>query len=176
MSSAALLSVLCTACFGELYYVDQRFTPEEAEQIRVGAALWAPTGLHRDLIFGIGFSDVASDRNMIIRSNSRGASNIDRYFRDHTTGVAARVHSPLEPTKIVILMDKLHGDPLRIVFAHELGHAMGLEHVSDERAIMAPKGSDASLNCLTSEDIAEACRNGYGCPSTRPAGCETVTP
>lgn len=167
-----LLPLLSTACFGELYYVDSRFTPEEAEQIRVGAELWAPTGLHRDLVFGLQFSDVANDRNMIIRSNSRGAANIDEYFKEHTTCAAARLHSPIEPTRIIILMDKLNQDPLRVVAAHELGHSMGLDHVSDMRAIMAPKGSEESLNCLTGADVAEACRHGDSCPSTRPIGCE----
>jgi hypothetical protein len=164
-----LLPLLSLGCWGNAFYVDARFTPAEAAELRAGAALWEPTGMHRDLIFGVRFSDADNDRNMVVRTNARGAELMDPWFREHASKSVC-CHGAFQPTKIVIIMERLGSVPLRTVFAHELGHAMGLGHVTDPRAIMAPRWTEESLGCLTGADVVEACARGDACAAVE--GCE----
>lgn len=52
----------------------------------------------------------------------------------------------------VYIDSSLTGDDVQIIARHELGHAMGLEHVSDESAIMYPI---PTVTSVSADDVAQ---------------------
>jgi len=76
---------------------------------------------------------------------------------------------PCPPGETVILIDEGVMDYIeewrpRSIFAHELGHSMGLDHVPHEGALMTADVIETAV--LTSWDIAECVDEGV-CPASR---------
>jgi predicted Zn-dependent protease len=61
---------------------------------------------------------------------------------------------------IVLIPSRINENPLWYVAAHEFGHSFGMEHVSDERAIMYRTNTDVTARCVTQADLEELCRVG----------------
>jgi len=74
-----------------------------------------------------------------------------------------------------ILFDRLPGTPTRDVHAHELGHALGYEHVTSRTSLMNPTQiGDPTVFDLQAALIAYQRPAGNTPPDTDPIGANTV--
>jgi predicted Zn-dependent protease len=66
-----------------------------------------------------------------------------------------------EPTQLWLVIDRLYSsEDVKMVSAHEFGHALGIGHVSTGVNVMSPRY--AGSTCLTEEDMSAFC-DVYGC-------------
>ena len=93
-------------------------------------------------------------------------------------GQCVRNGSKVERISIFAFSDENH---LAIILAHELGHALGIEHVDGDGALMSAveEGSKASTQLkLTERDVAalrKALKSTSGSPLLRPRADQTRT-
>lgn len=137
----AFVGLFLGGCAGDVWYVDGRFTEAELADVERGAQVWRDAGVTLDLIPGSKVQGLGKQE--IFRTDARGVRNHFRQLRGSYEGAGG-------PGKIAINIEDLT-EPLWHVVAHEFGHALGLEHVSDPQAIMG--NAAPMLGCLTRADV-----------------------
>jgi len=158
----APLAMMATGCLGTQIYVDERFTPEEEQEIRAAAEMWsdATSGAASvDLVYGQRVDLLDKGRRVMVRAGARAAENLFPLFRDGDPGGH---HLSWDTEMIIIVPERLEGIDMKYVVTHELGHHFGVKHVQDERAIMHYRPNPLSLHCLTTNDLAAFCTSN-GC-------------
>lgn len=78
-----------------------------------------------------------------------------------TLGLTTRVESPHHPV-IFLVVDRLE-DPHDFyeVVLHEIGHAIGLDHVTDENSVMYARHQIPAPACPSKSDMIEFCSRRY---------------
>jgi hypothetical protein len=167
-----LLAVLSiSGCYGNTWVADERFTVEERAQVEQGADLWREIGQSIDIVYGQVSGNELSGRH-IIRATGQSAADISAVFEKPS--VAGNYLNYGFKELIVLVPERAYPhkvSPLYVSTAHELGHSLGMEHVSDPRALMFYKGSTEMMGCLTKADVLELC-NTAGCAGEVPRGCD----
>jgi hypothetical protein len=107
--------------------VDERFTTEECDQIRQGAATW-PVPI--DLLFNQRVSPWDTDRRVIVRADPSLLGAAYPSAKTTTAGVN------LGYTRILIVPERAVNSPLWWIVAHELGHGFRIPDLTDHKALM----------------------------------------
>lgn len=142
-----LLVVLVLGCsspaqasLGPAVYVDDSFTYEEAMEIQHGLDMWsAAVGLHYGPMYLCSHgadcdSRIVPGRPVFVFANAkRGEADYDSV----PPGVLAYVED-LFSRRVVVLTDRTTTLHLSGIIAHEVGHALGLEHNMVEGSLMFP--------------------------------------
>ena len=158
----AIIASLLTGCMGsKAYYVDERFTAEERQQIQAAATMWEQStggSVNFDLVFGQRVDISDSDRNTIVKVSARAAFN--RFPEMASDKRAALFHegSTFQSSTIVIIGERVEEDMLRPAIAHEMGHSFGLRHVPEAQALMYENLNGDPTKCVTEVDLREARR------------------
>lgn len=137
------LLVGCAAPTGP-WAVDERFSEEEQEQIRQGAATWP---VQIDLVFNQRVHAFQTDRRVIVRTDS----DVMNVAYKPTSALAVN----MDYTRILIIPERAaaHNVPLSWVVAHELGHGFGIPDIDDHSALMYGRTDfDAVRWCITESD------------------------
>jgi Matrixin len=156
------LSTLLQGCIrSKTYYVDNRFTAEEETEIKAAANMWdEATGgaLNFDLVFGehVDISEVK--RNAIVKVGARAAFNRFPEMVSDTRPAFYHPGNTLESSLVVVIADHIDANVLRPTVAHEMGHSFGLQHVSEEQALMHENLYKDVTKCVTEVDLREAHR------------------
>jgi hypothetical protein len=83
-------------------------------------------------------------------------------YDEGSTLLGLAIINNLQPTQLWLVIDRLHTQAdVKLVAAHEFGHALGIGHVSDALNVMSPHYRTATT-CLTDEDMRAFCEL-YGC-------------
>lgn len=154
---AALGAVLLLAsgCAGNVFKVDERFTPDEEQKIQAAADAWAAVGAPPvDFIWRQRVTEADTD-SVIVRTTGRAAVNAghDQFRDEHTLGLTSPLN--LGGTRVYYAMDRLDDMPGTNLYAlavHEFGHVLfkGGNEVHIDRP-------DAIMNaCPTVDDISPA--------------------
>lgn len=117
-----------------------------------GAALWDVAGAH---VRAIGSDDpadgpvvraeMATQTELAIDSNEGDTANVVAYY----SGTLHVIRTPWT----LPAGDARAGDEMRVIYAHEIGHAMGLPHLPDgQTGIMSPAPSNR-LQGPTQDDL-----------------------
>lgn len=173
MKALAALAFALASCGGDAWSVDDRFSPEEEQELRRGAEVWRRLGQDVELEFGVRASESNRGAKQIVIVGPRAMENLSRGLgRDK---VAVGIHEEDSrgfDRRIAIRLDRVGPDvPLWFVLAHELGHSFGMLHVDDPTAIMGnPYGGN--VGCAVRSDVLELCRV-QGCLS-RHVGCDEL--
>lgn len=152
--------------FHKILYVDRNFTNREINDITAAAINWTLTtnhivefdvvklpAEHIDTINGIAVMKITEDNSM--------AMVIDQY-NDHNTLGFYNKDGPM--TYIALITDRIADYDFFTVMSHELGHALGLRHISGEDGIgtlMYPSITLSSTN-ITDKDLEKFCEL-YNC-------------
>lgn len=131
-----LILLTCTGCLGNAFYVDERFTAEECNQIRAAADSWVEVGAQPiDFIWRQHVTGTETGKRTLIRAREREAVALWGQF---ATGDYDGVDMQRwDRETIVIDVEHFPGEYLQQVVAHELGHYyLGGWHLSDDRALM----------------------------------------
>lgn len=138
----AVLSLLsgCTGA-GNVYYVDSRFTPEETAVISAANDMWCTASRNArcmDLVFGARVDLNEVHRNAIIRSGTRAAQyRFPHWVEREQTAAFHHPAGTVDSDLIVVFFERVAPENLRVVVAHEMGHAHGVgDHLTDPNAIM----------------------------------------
>lgn len=153
------------------WYVDSRFTAAEQAEIQQAANMWEGVGQEVNLVFGVYVNGQEDHGRHIVRENTRGGQMLFRDLTDTESGHYS--HPNMWTQRIIIVPQQINQStaPMYMVLAHELGHSLGLEHLSDTTALMYRTSSPDAKWCITKADVAEMCRT-VGCPGTVPKGCD----
>lgn len=102
------------------------------------------------------YSSVPSTNKMIIDEDKKDTTL-------HTVGLT--LYNECGVSRAMIVQDRIktHDDMVEIA-AHEIGHALGLDHVDDKLSIMYAHHNPKTMKCLTSDDAEELCDH-LGCLS-----------
>lgn len=160
-----LLVVFLLACSspvaasqGPAVYVDDTFTYEEAMEIQRGLDMWsAAVGLHYGPMYLCGHgadcdNRVSPGRPAFVFANAR-AGEVD--YDSVPPGVLAYVED-LFSRRVVVLTDRTTSLHLSGIVAHEVGHALGLEHNMVEGSLMFPYYSEwACIDVATLDQFQE---------------------
>jgi hypothetical protein len=154
-------------------HMDVAFTPEERADAEAAAVVWshqtnelAKVVLVYDVDFDdlIGLSDLyACGANMVIRRNSEDAL-VQATDKEHGCsgcilgwmnkgGIHASGHPPVHGAFVV---DR-HPELRLPVMIHEFGHALGVQHVADDKSMMYPKVREGRPSCLNRSDLIAFC-------------------
>lgn len=163
---AALALIFSQACTpGGAFLVDSRFTASERLEIQRAADTWEAYGAHIDLVWDQ-HTNGTETKSIVRPRGTREAVAIMPPLKDTD---AAITKTTFDHTTIVVMPDRIQSNPLWYVVAHEMGHALGMEHVADPRAIMHWTDTSVSARCVTQADLEEMCRTGE---CVRKATCE----
>lgn len=149
-----LLNILTlSGCINSnLWYVDDRFTPEEAIQIQLGANMWdrATTGIiHFELLFNqkVDIADIS--RRVIVKTTSRATSNV---IQKNVEGHGAHWFREYNREFIVFYTDNPETwETLPQIAAHEFGHSLDLKHTNYSGPIMWKEINPEA--CITQNDL-----------------------
>ena len=169
-------TMVLQGCIGsKTYYVDNRFTAEEEADIQAAASMWNDaTGgaLNFDLVFGQRVDVFEVKRNVIAKVGARAAFNRFPEMLSDTRPAFFHPGNALESSLLVVIADHVDAQLLRPTVAHEMGHAFGLQHVPEERALMHENLHNDVTKCVTEVDLQEA-RRYVAFDVDRP--CDAVT-
>lgn len=160
---ALLVSAGC-ASLSQPIEIDQNFTPDETLKIRRAAEWW--NGFSNEkltLIFGAEVSGDVGGRNVMRRESSA-------YFSGSTAPGIIKIE-----VETIAITATEEGRPylpyFERVVAHEFGHRLGLHHVADANALMAPISLLGRPLCLTADDSLMF-KNAQGVDAPTSALCE----
>lgn len=169
--TAALLTLtawLAGGCApGGALYVDSRFTSEERLEIQGAADMWEAVGHPVDLVWDAKTTGRSTERRELVRAGHRAATGLSETFReDGVDGLQT-------DGRIVVDMDRVTelGDTFRAVVAHEMGHLIGLPHITGSDSLMGERHEPGSPMCITERDVRHMCAV-LGCPGETPVGCD----
>lgn len=154
---AALVSQACAP--GGAFLVDSRFTASERLEIQRAADTWEAYGAHIDLVWDQ-HTNGTEARSIVRAAGDREAFAIDPELINHPNSPGL-TKTAIGHETIVILPERVgQTNPLWYVVAHEFGHALGMAHIDDPRAIMHWTNTAVSARCVTQADLEEMCRTG----------------
>lgn len=135
---------------------EPHFSRLEAERISLNSRVEA---LNTNAVT---LNNMASELNQLIKSRNEAANNYNRVAKSYNEkyGHGLEFNQGEYSTDGQINIYQFDSpDSLRMVLAHELGHALGLDHVSGEYSIMNSVSSEVRTSLtLTAEDKAELVR------------------
>lgn len=153
---------------------DEDFTVRERVLIMEGVEQWAEASNGRIIYEVIDHTPEAASELMgthvgwvdrcidvievtsVLSNDPRVVAHDEPKTTTKTLGFAR--HSKCSISSIWLVSDRLNGDRAwRWVAAHEFGHAIGLDHVKNRRAVLYRTFTDISSDCITRWDIEELC-------------------
>lgn len=153
-------------------YISPEFTPEERDNIVNGVLMWerATNGLivWRLLTFDpkkpppkpAGCCNGVEQRSVMFRRAVSGNEWVKKWDAENGSRVLLGLcqgNSMKETAWLWLVEDRLTTDMLTsIIAAHELGHALGLDHIDDKDSVMS-EFFRTSTRCLTAHDIKAFC-------------------
>lgn len=158
-------------------YVSPEFTPEERDNIVNGILMWerATNGL---IVWHLlpfdpkkpppkpaGCCDGVEQRSVMFRRAVSGDEWVQKWDAEHKpkTLLGLCQGNSLEETAWLWLVENRLNTPESesIIAAHELGHALGLDHIDDKDSVMS-EFFRTSTRCLTAHDLKAFC-DKHGC-------------
>lgn len=165
------------------FHVDKALTPYAVQFIRDACDKWEQYSggrvvfeLQHDLEDNSAFEAITATLPSIVAVKSDADGIVDFEKAQHcngcmTLGLTYRAPEPPHPV-IFLVMDRLENPrDFYDVVMHELGHAIGLDHIPARDSIMYAHHSPSSPNCPHQADMAEFCRV-YGCELKDVKWCE----
>lgn len=157
-------------------YLSDEFTDEQAQDIADGVNMWvkATHGLVSIDTKALNWGNIEDDVGRMEHGRCRDvvfinvAHSYDEETRFHdaksgTFMLGVTRYRPCSVTTIKLVIDRLpnHKD-VKIIAAHEFGHAIGLPHSNNPDALMYPSYYYKNTYCLTEWDLTEFC-DKYAC-------------
>jgi len=153
-------------------YVSDQFSLNDDTQLYRGADMWQ-CATNRDIRFHFKFGTKSSIYPQIssndifigtvLGSDPRIVEADKRLHRTLPENLVVGLHMPHNNGQghlILLVVDRIGREKLSAVVAHEIGHALNLEHVADERSIM--HGTLLYGQYITEDDVENLC-DVYGC-------------
>lgn len=156
-----------------VFHADVDFTQAERQSIKTAVDTWRlqTDGLGCVLVvFDLDFHNIDSlqryqNANLIVKADSD--TDAVRRIDDETGGEVLGLVMPPggvktgQPVRMLLIADRLHREAGQFhkVVLHELGHVLGMQHLSDSWSVMYPGYSkDQTPGCLQDVDLNEFCR------------------
>lgn len=162
-------------------YVEPGFTERERANIVNGIMMWerATNGLvtwhllpydpAKTLPPPGGRHDGVEERTILFRRATSDDAWVKKWDAEHkpkTLLGLCQGNSLKEVTWLWLVENRLTTPTAEtIIAAHEFGHAIGLDHISDKASTMS-EFYNTSVSCLTEKDLVEFCKK-HGCDSTQ---------
>lgn len=154
-----------------IVYVSNDFSEIEQRNIIEGITLWETSlagklklyfrscsGNQRVALHGHSQSNGHQTRVVIFKRISGETSTVKQWDIEHKKFLAGLlVGNSLKQADAWLMYDRMTPPTMKIIAAHEFGHALGIEHISDPASIMSEYVQVDKIKSLTEYDINAFC-------------------